>query len=84
MVSSRGCPYRCNWCAKPIYGNNYHVRSPKSIATEMLYLKTTLRPDRIWFADDIFALSPSGPTPWLMPSSDSALRFHSKCSRAAI
>ena len=21
MVSSRGCPYRCNWCAKPIYGN---------------------------------------------------------------
>ncbi len=20
MVSSRGCPYHCNWCAKPIYG----------------------------------------------------------------
>jgi anaerobic magnesium-protoporphyrin IX monomethyl ester cyclase len=58
MVSSRGCPYRCNWCAKPIYAHNYHVRSPKSIASEMLYLKTTLRPDRIWFADDIFALSP--------------------------
>jgi anaerobic magnesium-protoporphyrin IX monomethyl ester cyclase len=58
MVSSRGCPYRCNWCAKPIYGQNYHVRSPESIASEMLYLKTTLRPDRIWFADDIFALSP--------------------------
>jgi anaerobic magnesium-protoporphyrin IX monomethyl ester cyclase len=58
MVSSRGCPYRCNWCAKPIYGHNYHARSPKSIATEMLHLKTTLRPDRIWFADDIFALSP--------------------------
>src|SRR5579862_2123851 len=19
-VASRGCPYRCNWCAKPIYG----------------------------------------------------------------
>ncbi len=28
MVSSRGCPYRCNWCAKPIYGNRYHARSP--------------------------------------------------------
>jgi radical SAM superfamily enzyme YgiQ (UPF0313 family) len=58
MVSSRGCPYRCNWCAKPIYGHNYHVRSPESIASEMLYLKTTLRPDHVWFADDIFALSP--------------------------
>ncbi|RME98376.1 MAG: radical SAM protein, partial [Chloroflexi bacterium] len=20
MVTTRGCPYRCNWCAKPIYG----------------------------------------------------------------
>ena len=22
MVSSRGCPYRCNWCAKPIWGDS--------------------------------------------------------------
>ena len=22
LVSSRGCPYRCNWCAKPIYGDS--------------------------------------------------------------
>ncbi|MBV8551212.1 MAG: B12-binding domain-containing radical SAM protein [Acidobacteriaceae bacterium] len=57
MVSSRGCPYRCNWCAKPIYGNNYHVRSPRRVAEEMLHLKRTYRPDHIWFADDIFALS---------------------------
>ncbi|HMF74534.1 MAG TPA: radical SAM protein [Bryobacteraceae bacterium] len=58
IVSSRGCPYRCNWCAKPIYGNNYHARGPQSVAEELLYLKTAYRPDHIWFADDIFALSP--------------------------
>jgi len=58
MATSRGCPYRCNWCAKPIYGQNYHVRSARSVASEMLHLKRTLRPDNIWFADDIFALSP--------------------------
>jgi radical SAM superfamily enzyme YgiQ (UPF0313 family) len=58
MVSSRGCPYRCNWCAKPIYGNNYHARSPQSVAIEMLQLKRAYHPDHIWFADDIFALSP--------------------------
>ena len=57
MVSSRGCPYKCNWCAKPIYGNSYHARSAVRIAEEMLYLKQTYRPDHIWFADDIFALS---------------------------
>ncbi|HSU30417.1 MAG TPA: radical SAM protein [Bryobacteraceae bacterium] len=59
MVSSRGCPFHCNWCAKPTYGNHYHVRSPRLVAEEMRYLKTAFRPDHIWFADDIFALSPT-------------------------
>ncbi len=58
LVSSRGCPFRCNWCAKPIWGNNYHVRSAASVAEEMLYVKQHYAPDHIWFADDIFALSP--------------------------
>jgi len=57
MVSSRGCPYRCNWCAKPIYGNNYHVRAADSVAREMSHLKTHYAPDHVWFADDIFGLS---------------------------
>jgi radical SAM superfamily enzyme YgiQ (UPF0313 family) len=57
LVSSRGCPFRCNWCAKPIWGNNYHVRSAMSVAREMLLLKTRYAADHIWFADDIFALS---------------------------
>ena len=58
MAASRGCPYHCNWCAKPIYGQSYHCRSPRAVAEEMRYLKDTLRPDHLWFADDIFALSP--------------------------
>ncbi len=56
MVSSRGCPYSCNWCSKPIYGDTYHFRSPRRVAEEMRFLKRTLAPDHIWFADDIFAL----------------------------
>jgi anaerobic magnesium-protoporphyrin IX monomethyl ester cyclase len=57
VVSSRGCPYHCNWCAKPIYGNSYHVRSPRSVAGELRQLKESFQPGQIWFADDIFALS---------------------------
>jgi anaerobic magnesium-protoporphyrin IX monomethyl ester cyclase len=57
VVSSRGCPYRCNWCAKPIYGNSYHARSAPVVAGELSLLKKSFRPDHIWFADDIFALS---------------------------
>ncbi|MFN8007662.1 MAG: radical SAM protein [Terriglobia bacterium] len=58
LVSSRGCPYLCNWCAKPIYGNSYSVRSPEKVAFEMAYLKELWAPDQLWFADDIFALPP--------------------------
>jgi radical SAM superfamily enzyme YgiQ (UPF0313 family) len=59
MVTSRGCPYRCNWCAKPIYGSTYHFRSPELAAEEMRYLKASFNPDCLWFADDVFALSPA-------------------------
>jgi anaerobic magnesium-protoporphyrin IX monomethyl ester cyclase len=66
VVSSRGCPYRCNWCAKPIYGNSYHARSPRSVAAELRHLKKNFQPDHIWFADDIFALS----SPWTLEFAD--------------
>jgi anaerobic magnesium-protoporphyrin IX monomethyl ester cyclase len=57
MVTTRGCPYRCNWCAKPLYGTRYAQRSPAGVAEEMRVLKETVRPDHVWFADDIFGLS---------------------------
>jgi anaerobic magnesium-protoporphyrin IX monomethyl ester cyclase len=72
VASSRGCPYRCNWCAKPIYGQSYHCRSAKSVAEEMLLLKRRWRPDNIWFADDIFALSQR----WTRDFADSVNRLN--------
>jgi len=54
MAASRGCSFRCAWCAKPIWGNQYLQRSATSVADEMLYLKRSFQPDHIWFADDIF------------------------------
>ena len=57
VVSSRGCPYRCNWCAKPIWGDSYHCRSARLVAEEMREVKDRFAPNHIWFADDIFALS---------------------------
>ncbi len=54
MAASRGCPFRCSWCAKPIWGNHYKQRSAQDVAAEMTYLKRAFRPDHIWMADDIF------------------------------
>ena len=57
LVASRGCPFRCNWCAKPIYGSKYLVRSAESVAEEMQLLKRDYGVEHLWFADDIFALN---------------------------
>jgi radical SAM superfamily enzyme YgiQ (UPF0313 family) len=57
LVSSRGCPYRCNWCAKPIYGDGYRHYSAGRVVADMECLKDLFAPDQIWFADDIFGLS---------------------------
>ena len=56
-ASSRGCPYACNWCAKPTFGRRYSQRSPASVAEELLRLKHEVRPDHVWFADDIFGMT---------------------------
>jgi radical SAM superfamily enzyme YgiQ (UPF0313 family) len=56
LVASRGCPYRCNWCARPIYGDAFHVRSAEGVAEEMKELKARYGADHLWFADDVFGL----------------------------
>ncbi|MBC8162751.1 MAG: B12-binding domain-containing radical SAM protein [Roseiflexaceae bacterium] len=66
MVTTRGCPYHCNWCAKPIWGQRYNVRSPEHVAAELAWLKRTYAPDHIWFADDILGLKPG----WLSRFAD--------------
>ena len=59
MVTTRGCPYHCNWCAKPIWGQRYNSRSPENVVAEMKWLKEKYAPDHIWFADDILGLKPN-------------------------
>jgi len=58
MATTRGCPFKCNWCAKPIYGNRYNSRSPQNVVTELKMLKEKFGFDHIWFCDDIFGLTP--------------------------
>ena len=58
IVASRGCPFRCNWCAKPIYGNRYHAHSPERVVAEIKFLQEQVSFSHVWFADDIFGLKP--------------------------
>lgn len=56
MVTTRGCPFHCNWCAKPIWGQHYSARSPENVAAELRWLQETYQPDHVWFVDDIMGL----------------------------
>jgi radical SAM superfamily enzyme YgiQ (UPF0313 family) len=58
MVTTRGCPFKCNWCAKPIYGNRYNSRSPENVVEEIKMCQSLFGFDHIWFCDDIFGLKP--------------------------
>lgn len=66
VATTRGCPYLCNWCAKPVYGNTYHTRTPEAVAAEIAFLRARFAPDHLWFCDDIFGLK----TRWLAPFAD--------------
>ncbi len=70
MVTTRGCPFHCNWCAKPIYGQVYNSRSPGNVVAEMKMVKATVRPDHLWFCDDIFGLKPG----WVAEFSEAVVR----------
>jgi len=59
LATTRGCPYKCNWCAKPIYGNRYNSRSPERVAAEIEMLIDRYGVRYFWMSDDIFGLKPA-------------------------
>lgn len=58
LATTRGCPYKCNWCAKPIYGNRYNSRSVSRAVDEIEYHVNHHGVDHFWVCDDIFGLKP--------------------------
>ena len=57
IVASRGCPFHCNWCAKPISGNKFQIRPARAVAAEIRELKEMYGVQHLWFGDDVFALN---------------------------
>ena len=66
MATTRGCPFHCNWCAKPIWGQRYAVRSPENVVAELELIRDRFAPDHISFVDDIFGLRPA----WILAFAD--------------
>jgi anaerobic magnesium-protoporphyrin IX monomethyl ester cyclase len=56
MITSRGCPFSCDFCSRPIFGADMRTRSATNIVDEVEEI-AALGYDRIWFADDCFTLN---------------------------
>ncbi len=83
LVTTRGCPFHCNWCAKPVYGQVYNSHSPAYIAGQIKLLREKYSVDHIWFCDDIFGLKPGWVTKFDKTVNEMNVRTPFKClSRA--
>jgi anaerobic magnesium-protoporphyrin IX monomethyl ester cyclase len=55
IMTSRGCPFSCDFCSKPVFGNEFRARASSNVADEIEEV-ISLGYSRIWFADDCFTL----------------------------
>lgn len=58
IVSMRGCPYACSYCASTvIFTRKVRYRSPQNILAEIEYLLSTYGDRLFWFSDDTFTVN---------------------------
>jgi anaerobic magnesium-protoporphyrin IX monomethyl ester cyclase len=55
VMSTRGCPYDCEFCSNVIFGGSYRERSARNVVDEIEEV-LSMGYDRISFADDVFTL----------------------------
>lgn len=66
LITARGCPYRCRWCSHAVFGYHHARRSPADVAAEAAHIVERWAPDQLWYADDVFSISPR----WLAAYAD--------------
>ena len=55
VMSTRGCPFRCEFCSNVVFGGSYRERSPENVVDEIA-AALALGYERISFADDVFTM----------------------------
>jgi len=56
VMTSRGCPFRCDFCSRPVFGNSFRWRTAANVVDEVEEVKE-LGYQRVWFSDDCFTLN---------------------------
>ena len=56
LITARGCPYTCTWCSRSVFGETHRRRSVSNVADEVEGIVDRYDPERLWYADDVFAI----------------------------
>ncbi|HZV50632.1 MAG TPA: radical SAM protein [Candidatus Dormibacteraeota bacterium] len=56
LMSTRGCPFRCEFCHKSVFGDLFSARPAESVVREMEEI-AELGYEHVWMSDDIFTLN---------------------------
>jgi len=56
LITARGCPYTCTWCSRSVFGETHRRRSVGNVADEVEAIVDRYHPERLWYADDVFAI----------------------------
>jgi radical SAM superfamily enzyme YgiQ (UPF0313 family) len=56
LITARGCPYTCTWCSRSVFGETHRRRSAANVADEVEAIVDRYHPERLWYADDVFAI----------------------------
>ena len=56
LITARGCPYTCTWCSRSVFGETHRRRSVRNVADEVEAIVDRYHPERLWYADDVFAI----------------------------
>ena len=74
LITTRGCPFNCDYCSRAVSGNKYRERSKENVVDEIEQI-LSYGYDRIWIADDVFTLHKS----YVMGVCDEILKRGLKC-----
>ena len=58
IMTSRGCPYRCSYCASPVISGGYKRRDPLKVVEEIACSTSRYRVNDIAFYDDALLVNP--------------------------
>jgi anaerobic magnesium-protoporphyrin IX monomethyl ester cyclase len=56
MITSRGCPYNCAYCSKPIFGKTFRAQTAERVIEEIIYYRKRFGIKELAFYDDVFTL----------------------------